>query len=44
MVTKIALNCRVSTSNKDRATENQLWELTAYYDRMGCQVVKIYED
>ena len=44
MTTKVALYCRVSTSNKDQTTENQLRELTAYCDRMGYEVVKIYED
>jgi DNA invertase Pin-like site-specific DNA recombinase len=44
MTTKVALYCRVSTSNKDQTTENQLRELTAYCDRMGYEVVKVYED
>ena len=44
MTTGVALYCRVSTSNKDQTTENQLRELTAYCDRMGYEVVKIYED
>ena len=44
MTTKVALYCRVSTSTKDQATENQLRELTAYCDRMGYEVTKIYED
>ena len=44
MTTKVALYCRVSTSNKDQTTENQLRELTAYCDRMDYEVVKIYED
>jgi len=44
MTTKVALYCRVSTSTKDQTTENQLRELTAYCDRMGYEVVKIYED
>ena len=44
MTTRVALYCRVSTSTKDQTTENQLRELTAYCDRMGYEVVKIYED
>ena len=44
MTTKVALYCRVSTSTKDQTTENQLRELNSYCDRMGYQVVKIYED
>ena len=44
MTTKVALYCRVSTSTKDQTTENQLRELTAYCDRMGYEVVKVYED
>jgi DNA invertase Pin-like site-specific DNA recombinase len=44
MTTKVALYCRVSTSTKDQTTENQLRELTAYCDRMGYEVTKIYED
>jgi len=45
MITKrCAIYCRVSTSNKDQTTENQLRELTAYCDRMGYEVVKVYED
>ena len=44
MTTKVALYCRVSTSTKDQTTENQLLELTAYCDRMGYEVVKVYED
>ena len=44
MTTGVALYCRVSTSNKDQTTENQLRELTAYCDRAGYEVVKIYED
>ena len=44
MTTKVALYCRVSTSTKDQTTENQLRELTDYCDRMGYEVVKIYED
>jgi DNA invertase Pin-like site-specific DNA recombinase len=41
---KVALYCRVSTSTKEQTTENQLRELTAYCDRMGYEVVKVYED
>ena len=44
MTMKVALYCRVSTSTKDQTTENQLRELTAYCDRMGYEVTKIYED
>ena len=44
MTTKVALYCRVSTSTKDQTTENQLLELTSYCDRMGYEVVKVYED
>lgn len=44
MTTKVALYCRVSTSTKEQTTENQLRELTAYCERMGYEVVKIYED
>ena len=44
MVRKVALYCRVSTSTKDQTTENQLRELTDYCDRMGYEVVKVYED
>ena len=44
MTTKVACYCRVSTSTKDQTTENQLRELTAYCDRMGYEVVKIYQD
>ncbi len=44
MVRKVAIYCRVSTSTKDQTTENQLRELTAYCDRMGYEVVKVYED
>ena len=44
MTMKVALYCRVSTSTKEQTTENQLRELTAYCDRMGYEVVKIYED
>ena len=44
MTTKVALYCRVSTSTKDQTTENQLRELNSYCDRMGYEVVKIYED
>jgi DNA invertase Pin-like site-specific DNA recombinase len=44
MTIKVALYCRVSTSTKDQTTENQLRELTSYCDRMGYEVVKVYED
>ena len=46
MTTKVALYCRVSTSTDKhgQTTENQLRELTAYCDRMGYEVTKIYED
>ncbi len=44
MTTRVALYCRVSTSTKDQTTENQLRELKSYCDRMGYEVVKIYED
>jgi len=44
MTTKVALYCRVFTSTKDQTTENQLRELNSYSDRMGYQVVKVYED
>ena len=44
MTTKVALYCRVSTSTKDQTTENQLRELNSYCDRMGYEVVKVYED
>ncbi len=44
MTMKVALYCRVSTSSKDQTTENQLRELNSYCDRMGYDVVKVYED
>ena len=44
MTTRVALYCRVSTSTKDQTTENQLRELNSYCDRMGYEVVKVYED
>ena len=44
MTTKVALYCRVSRSSKDQTSENQLRELTAYCDRMGYEISKIYED
>ena len=46
MPTKVALYLRVSTSNEKhgQTTENQLPELTSYCDRMGYEVVKVYED
>ena len=43
MTTKVALYCRVSTSTKDQTTKNQLRELTSYCDRMGYEVMKVYE-
>ena len=44
MATKVALYCRVSTSTKDQTADNQLQELSSYCDRMGYEVVKVYED
>ena len=44
MTKMVALYCRVSTSTKDQTTENQLRELRSYCDRMGYEVVKVYED
>ena len=45
MTTKrCAIYCRVSTSTKDQTTENQLLELKSYCERMGYEIVKIYED
>ena len=44
MTTKVALYCRVSTSTKEQTTENQIRELKSYCERMGYEVVKIYED
>ena len=44
MTKKVALYCRVSNSTKDQTTENQIRELRSYRDRMGYEVVKIYED
>ena len=45
MTTKrVSLYCRVSTSTKDQTTENQLRELKSYCERMGYEVVKVYED
>ena len=44
MTARVALYCRVSTSTKDQTTENQLRELNSYCDRMGYEVVKVYED
>ena len=46
MTPKVALYCRVSTSTDKhgQTTENQMRELTAYCDRMGYEVTKIYED
>ena len=44
MTTKVALYCRVSTSTKDQTIENLLRELNSYCDRMGYEVVRVYED
>jgi DNA invertase Pin-like site-specific DNA recombinase len=44
MIKKVAMYCRVSTSTKGQATENQILELTAYCKRMEYEIVKIYED
>ena len=45
MTTKrCAVYCRVSTSTKDQTTENQLRELKSYCERMGYEIVKVYED
>ncbi len=44
MTTRCGIYCRVSTSTKDQTTENQLRELNSYCDRMGYEVIKIYED
>ena len=44
MTTRCGIYCRVSTSTKDQTTENQLRELQSYCDRMGYEVVKVYED
>ena len=44
MTLRVALYCRVSTFTKDQTTENQVRELTAYCDRMGYEVVKVYQD
>ena len=44
MTTRCGIYCRVSTSTKDQTTENQLRELNSYCDRMGYEVVKVYED
>ena len=44
MVRKVAIYTRVSTSDKNQTTENQLRELNSYCDRMGYEVVKVYED
>ena len=35
MTTKVAIYTRVSTSDKNQTTENQLRELNPYCDRMG---------
>jgi DNA invertase Pin-like site-specific DNA recombinase len=44
MTTRCGIYCRVSTSTKDQTTENQLRELHSYCERMGYEVVKVYED
>ena len=44
MTAKVAIYTRVSTSDKNQTTENQLRELNSYCDRMGYEVVKVYED
>ena len=44
MVRKVAIYTRVSTSDKNQTTENQLLELKSYCERMDYEVVKIYED
>jgi len=44
MTARVALYCRVSTFTKDQTTENQLRELNSYCERMGYEVVKVYED
>ena len=44
MTTKVALYCRVSTSNKDQTTDNQRMELESYCDRMNYEIVRVYED
>jgi DNA invertase Pin-like site-specific DNA recombinase len=46
MTIKVALYLRISTPNEKfgQTTENQLPELTSYCDRMGYEIVKIYED
>ena len=44
MTMKVAIYTRVSTSDKNQTTENQLRELNSYCDRMGYEVVKVYED
>ena len=40
----VALYCRVSTSDKNQSTENQIRELKSYCERMDYEIVKIYED
>jgi DNA invertase Pin-like site-specific DNA recombinase len=46
VTTKVALYLRISTPNEKfgQTTENQMPELTSYCDRMGYEIVKIYED
>ena len=40
----VALYCRVSTSDTNQTTENQLRELKSYCERMDYEILKIYED
>jgi DNA invertase Pin-like site-specific DNA recombinase len=40
----VVLYCRVSTSDKNQTTENQLRELKSYCERMDYEIVNIYED
>ena len=44
MTTRCGIYCRVSTSTKDQTTENQLRELHSYCERLGYEIVKVYED
>ena len=44
MGSEMCIRDSVSTSTKDQTTENQLRELHSYCDRMGYEVVKVYED
>ena len=41
---KVVLYCRVSTSDKNQTTENQVRELKLYCERMDYEIVQIYED